>query len=152
MKHLLFLLLLSASILAPADQVALRVCPPLEMPPVNTKERPKNRPVIYDLPELHPLIITNVILEKWGCDPLIVPAGGAKERPFSLPGVTPLTGTNSLLAQWPKPQGQYMNSLRKQILAADANGDTAERDRLFSIYRTWADKYLLQAKPSTTNH
>ena len=52
MKHLLFLLLLSASILAAADQVALRVCPPLEMPPVNTKERPKNRPVIIDLPDV----------------------------------------------------------------------------------------------------
>ena len=35
-----------------------------------------------------------------------------------------------------------MNDMRDSILAADAAGDFTERDRLFAIYRTWAEKYL----------
>ena len=46
------------------------------------------------------------------------------------------------LMRWDTPHGVYMNDLHDSILAADASGDFAERDRLFAIYRAWAEKYL----------
>jgi hypothetical protein len=54
----------------------------------------------------------------------------------------PLNSIRLQLMRWDSPHGFYMNDLRDSILAADAAGDFAERDRLFAIYRTWAEKYL----------
>jgi len=54
----------------------------------------------------------------------------------------PLNSIRLQLMRWESPHGIYMNELRDSILAADAAGDFAERDRLFAIYRTWAEKYL----------
>ncbi len=54
----------------------------------------------------------------------------------------PLNSIRLQLMRWDSPHGVYMNDLRDSILAADAAGDFAERDRLFAIYRTWAEKYL----------
>ena len=56
----------------------------------------------------------------------------------------PLNSIRLQLMRWDSPHGVYMNDLRDSILAADAAGDFAERDRLFAIYRTWAEKYLNQ--------
>ena len=56
----------------------------------------------------------------------------------------PLNSIRLQLMRWNSPHGVYMNDLRDSILAADAAGDFAERDRLFAIYRTWAEKYLNQ--------
>ena len=54
----------------------------------------------------------------------------------------PLNSIRLQLMRWDSPHGVYMNDLRDSILAADVAGDFAERDRLFAIYRTWAEKYL----------
>lgn len=54
----------------------------------------------------------------------------------------PLSVTTARLLMWGTPHGTYMTELRRSILNADAAGDFAERDRLFSIYRPWAEKYL----------
>jgi hypothetical protein len=56
----------------------------------------------------------------------------------------PLNSIRLQLMRWDSPHGVYMNDLRDSILAADAAGESAERDRLFAIYRTWAEKYLNQ--------
>ena len=54
----------------------------------------------------------------------------------------PLNSIRLRLMRWESPHGVYMNDLRDSILAADAAGNFAERDRLFAIYQTWAEKYL----------
>ena len=54
----------------------------------------------------------------------------------------PLNSIRVQLMRWDSPHGVYMNDMRDSILEADAAGDFAERDRLFAIYRTWAEKYL----------
>jgi len=54
----------------------------------------------------------------------------------------PLNSIRLQLMRWESPHGGYMNDLRDSILAADAAGNFAERDRLFAIYQTWAEKYL----------
>ena len=54
----------------------------------------------------------------------------------------PLNNIRLQLMRWDSPHGVYMKDLRESILAADASGDFTERDRLFAIYRTWAEKYL----------
>jgi len=54
----------------------------------------------------------------------------------------PLNSVRLQLMRWDSPHGVYMNDLRDSILAADVASDYAERDRLFAIYRTWAEKYL----------
>ena len=63
-------------------------------------------------------------------------------RPDLAVATAPLSGVTAKLLMWSKPHGTYMTELRKSILAADAAGDIAERDRLFSIYQPWAEKYL----------
>lgn len=54
----------------------------------------------------------------------------------------PLSVTTARLLMWGTPHGTYMTGLRRSILDADVAGDFAERDRLFSIYQPWAEKYL----------
>ncbi len=55
----------------------------------------------------------------------------------------PLSVMTAKLLMWGSPHGTYMNELRQSILEAEAAGDFAERDRLFAIYQSWAEKYLV---------
>ena len=66
-----------------------------------------------------------------------------KAKPDVAVASAPLSDVAAKLLMWAKPHGTYMTELRKSILAADAAGDIEERDRLFAIYQTWAEKYLV---------
>ena len=49
-----------------------------------------------------------------------------------------------LTSKWNAPQGEYMNTLLKQIEAAEESGDAETYRRLTETYRIWAEKYLVR--------
>ena len=79
--------------------------------------------------------------------PLAITDRNGKTRPDMVVTAAPLSAVAAKPLLWAKPHGTYMTDLGNSILTADAAGDTAERDRLFAIYQTWAEKYL---NPSDT--
>jgi len=49
-----------------------------------------------------------------------------------------------LAFSWVKPQGEYLNTMLKEIEAAEKSGDTGTYQRLTGTYRIWAEKYLVR--------
>ena len=52
-----------------------------------------------------------------------------------------------LASEWVEPQGEYMNTLLRQIEAAAESGDAETYRRLTGTYRIWAEKYLRRSNP-----
>ena len=52
-----------------------------------------------------------------------------------------------LAFSWVKPQGEYLNTMLKEIEAAEISGDTETYNRLATTYSVWASKALLRGKP-----
>jgi hypothetical protein len=71
-----------------------------------------------------------------------VPALLQRQRLEIARAAAPLGTRDVLFGLWNPPHGTFLNNLRARIIEADNAGDTAERDRLLSIYTPWAEKYL----------
>lgn len=48
---------------------------------------------------------------------------------------------------WDPPSGWFLTDLKNRTIQAEADGNIEERDKLFAIYKTWADKYLIPGQP-----
>jgi len=48
---------------------------------------------------------------------------------------------------WDPPSGWFLIDLKNRTIQADSDGNIEERDKLFAIYKVWADKYLTPGQP-----
>jgi len=107
----------------------------------------------FALPEA-PLLVAVVLPWKYARN--LEPAPVLDLREPLLPGIDlPVAAAvkamdafrRKLAFAWVKPQGEYLNTMLKEIEAAEISGDTETYNRLATTYSVWASKALLRGKP-----